>query len=205
MNYLAHLHLAPDEAQARVGNLLGDFIKPAYAGHLPPALQAGLRLHLQIDQYTDQHPLIRAARPWFHPSRQRFAGILLDIFFDHFLARDWGQWHPQPLTTFTQQVYAELFSHWDYLPPRLQHNLPAMQQEDWLGGYRELARIERVLAGFARFRLSRPTPFAAGFLDLQANYAEFGALFQAFYPQLQAHVAQLLAPQAECGNSPKQA
>jgi hypothetical protein len=101
MNYLAHLHLAPDDAAARVGNLLGDFLKPSHAGHLPQALQQGMALHRQIDSHTDSHPLVARSKQRIAAERRRYAGILVDIFYDHFLAQHWPRFSSMPLADFT--------------------------------------------------------------------------------------------------------
>ncbi|MCW3479092.1 ACP phosphodiesterase [Neisseriaceae bacterium JH1-16] len=201
MNYLAHLHLAPDDAEARVGNLLGDFVKPANAGHLPPGIVAGMTLHRQIDRYTDAHPLFRLSKTHIAPERRRYAGILIDIFYDHFLALHWDTLAGRPLPEFTQQVYAELAERNALLPPRLQDILPRMTADDWLLGYRELDGIAATLRGFSRHRLSRPNAVAGGIDDLIAAYPILDAEFLAFYPQLQAEVARCLAASANPGQA----
>jgi len=196
MNYLAHLHLAPDDASARVGNLLGDFIKPAHASHLPPALQQGMALHRQIDSYTDSHPLVLQSKTRIAPERRRYAGILVDIFYDHFLAQHWGAFASMPLAAFTRRSYAELQHHRQWLPPRLLDMLPRMQAEDWLLSYADTAGIASVLRGFARHRIQRDNPVAAGIDDLLQQYASLEADFLAFYPHLQRQTA-LFITQAE--------
>ncbi|PXX40159.1 ACP phosphodiesterase [Aquitalea magnusonii] len=190
MNYLAHLQLAPDDASARVGNLLGDFIKPAHAGHLPPSLQQGMALHRQIDSYTDSHPLVLQSKTRIAAERRRYAGILVDIFYDHFLARHWDTFASLPLAAFTRRSYAELQQHRQWLPPRLLDMLPRMQAEDWLGSYAETEGIAAVLRGFSRHRIRRDNPVATGIDDLLQQYTALEADFLAFYPQLQQAVAQ---------------
>lgn len=190
MNYLAHLQLAPDDASARVGNLLGDFIKPAHAGHLPPSLQQGMALHRQIDSYTDSHPLVLQSKTRIAAERRRYAGILVDIFYDHFLARHWDTFASLPLAAFTRRSYAELQQHRQWLPPRLLDMLPRMQAEDWLGSYAETEGIAAVLRGFSRHRIRRDNPVANGIDDLLQQYSALEADFLAFYPQLQQAVAQ---------------
>lgn len=185
MNYLAHLHLAPDDASARVGNLLGDFIKPAHASHLPLVLQQGMALHRWIDSYTDSHPLVLRSKARIAAERRRYAGILVDIFYDHFLARHWQQFSAMPLATFTRRSYAELQQHRQWLPPRLLEILPRMQAEDWLLSYASHSGIAAVLDGFSRHRIQRANPVAAGIEDLQQHHAALEQDFLAFYPQLQ--------------------
>ncbi|QBJ79128.1 ACP phosphodiesterase [Aquitalea sp. USM4] len=190
MNYLAHLHLAPDNPAARVGNLLGDFLKPSRAGHLPVPLQQGMLLHRQIDSHTDSHPLVMQSKNRIAPIRRRYAGILVDIFYDHFLARHWTSFSSMPLTDFTARSYAELQAHRQWLPPRLLEILPRMQAQDWLGSYAETEGIAAVLCGFSRHRIKRDNPVANGIDDLLQHYAALETDFLAFYPQLQQAVAQ---------------
>lgn len=185
MNYLAHLHLAPDDAAARVGNLLGDFLKPSHAGHLPQALQQGMALHRQIDSYTDSHPLVARSKQRIAAERRRYAGILVDIFYDHFLAQHWPRFSSMPLADFTSRSYAELQAHRQWLPPRLLDILPRMQAEDWLLSYAEVDGIAAVLRGFSRHRIQRDNPVADGIDDLLQHYAALEQDFLDFYPQLQ--------------------
>ncbi|NWK79089.1 ACP phosphodiesterase [Aquitalea sp. LB_tupeE] len=190
MNYLAHLHLAPDNPAARVGNLLGDFLKPSQAGHLPISLQQGMLLHRQIDSHTDSHPLVRQSKNRIAPARRRYAGILVDIFYDHFLARHWTSFSSMPLADFTARSYAELQAHRQWLPPRLLDILPRMQAQDWLGSYAATEGIAVVLHGFSRHRIRRDNPVAHGIDDLLQHYAALETDFLAFYPQLQQAVQQ---------------
>ncbi|WP_159875605.1 ACP phosphodiesterase [Aquitalea denitrificans] len=185
MNYLAHLHLAPDDAAARVGNLLGDFLKPSHAGHLPQALQQGMALHRRIDSHTDSHPLVAHSKQRIAAERRRYAGILVDIFYDHFLARHWTEFASMPLADFTARSYAELEAHRQWLPPRLLDILPRMQTEDWLLSYAEVDGIAAVLRSFSRHRIQRDNPVAAGIDDLLQHYSTLEQDFLDFYPQLQ--------------------
>ncbi len=190
MNYLAHLLLSADTPQSRVGNLLGDFIKPHQAQHLPDALRAGMALHHAIDRYTDSHPIVRQSKARVAAERRRFAGILVDIFYDHYLARHWAQFHPLPLEAFTARCYHELHQQHQWLPPRLQTILPIMERENWLLCYRDIDGIAEVLQAFSQHRLSRPNPIGEGIRDLRERHAEFEQDFLAFFPQLAAHMAE---------------
>lgn len=184
MNYLAHLHLGGQAPEELLGSLYGDFVKGRLEGRFPPALEAAIRLHRQIDVYTDSHPLVTAALQLFPAERRRYAGIVIDVFFDHVLARHWRDYHPQPLDKFTQRVYAAL-SEADELPGRLAQVAPYMMGDDWLGSYRDFRVLEPVLNGIAR-RLSRPEGLAGAFDEVRKLYEPLSAVFREFYPQLQA-------------------
>jgi acyl carrier protein phosphodiesterase len=108
MNYLAHLHLGGQRPGQLLGSLYGDFVKGRLQGQFVPDVEAGIRLHRSIDIYTDSHPLVGAALSRFSLTRRRYAGIVLDVFFDHCLARDWAQYADRPLELFTRDVYRVL-------------------------------------------------------------------------------------------------
>ncbi|WP_213875150.1 ACP phosphodiesterase [Pseudomonas sp. dw_358] len=184
MNYLAHLHLGGQSPQQLLGSLYGDFVKGRLEGRFAPDLEAAIRLHRQIDAYTDSHPLVLSALQLFSAERRRYAGIILDVFFDHVLARHWRQYHPEPLGAFTARFYEVLGSTPD-LPGRLAQIAPSMTADDWLGSYRDFRVIEPVLNGIAR-RLSRPEGLAGAFAEVRDLYEPLSETFFAFYPQVQA-------------------
>lgn len=183
MNYLAHLHLGGDSPQQLLGSLYGDFVKGSLAGRYPADIEAAIRLHRQIDAFTDGHPLVERARARFPAIRRRTAGILLDLFFDHCLARDWGAYSDEPLPQFTGRVYDVLAAQRE-LPGRLASIAPHMAAQDWLGSYRDFAVLERVIGGMS-LRLSRPQLLAGAMPELERLYQPLSADFRAFYPELQ--------------------
>ncbi|MDM9595670.1 ACP phosphodiesterase [Pseudomonas guariconensis] len=184
MNYLAHLHLGGREPQQLLGSLYGDFVKGSLQGRFPPALEASIRLHRHIDSYTDSHPLVLAALARFPRERRRFAGIVLDVFFDHCLARHWDDYAAQPLSAFTGDFYRVLLAE-PALPGRLAHIAPFMAADDWLGAYGDFDTLEQVFRGIAR-RLSRPEGMDGVMGELEVLYEPLLADFREFYPQLQA-------------------
>lgn len=183
MNYLAHLHLGGPAPQQLLGSLYGDFVKGSLQGRFAPALEASIRLHRQIDSYTDSHPLVLAALARFPRERRRFAGIVLDVFFDHCLARHWGEYAEQPLAVFTGRFYQVLLAEPE-LPGRLAQIAPFMAADDWLGAYGDFATLEQVYRGIAR-RLSRPEGLQGVMAELERLYEPLLADFREFYPQLQ--------------------
>lgn len=187
MNYLAHLHLGGPAPQQLLGSLYGDFVKGSLEGRFPPALEAAIRLHRHIDSYTDQHPLVLAALARFPRERRRFAGIVLDVFFDHCLARHWRDYAEQPLEQFTGAFYRVLLAEPE-LPGRLARIAPFMAADDWLGAYGDFATLEQVFNGIAR-RLSRPEGMDGVMDELVRLYEPLMADFREFYPQLQAFAA----------------
>lgn len=189
MNYLAHLHLGGDRPAQLLGSLYGDFVKGPLAGQWPADIEAAIRLHRRIDAFTDSHPLIHIAKTRFPPARRRLSGVLLDVFFDHCLARDWASFSDEPLEHFTQRVYGVL-GRTPGLPERLARIAPRMAAQDWLGSYREFEVLQDVVFGMSR-RLSRPTLLDGAWEELEGLYEPLSDDFQAFYPQLQGFVRNL--------------
>lgn len=195
MNYLAHAWLARQSDDAILGAILGDFVHgQAALADWPPAVRAEILRHRRIDQYTDAHPAVVAARALFDAAGlRRYAGIVLDVHFDHCLARDWRHWSDTSLDAFTARVYRVLLAHRDALPPRLRAIAPRMAAHDWLGSYRERASVDGAVRGIAT-RLSRNGDKLVACLEvLRANEAAVDAAFEAFFPDLVSAAARMSA------------
>ena len=188
MNYLAHLHLGGQRPEELLGSLYGDFVKGRLQGVYSPQIESAIQLHRSIDVFTDAHPLVDQSLSRFSQTRRRYAGIVLDVFFDHCLARDWAQYAEGPLDRFTSGFYQVLVTQ-PQLPKRLAAIAPHMAADDWLGSYRDFAVLEQVFRGIAR-RLSRPEELAGAMADLHALYEPLSEDFRAFYPQLQTYARQ---------------
>ncbi|QHF49374.1 ACP phosphodiesterase [Pseudomonas sp. S49] len=183
MNYLAHLHLGGQRPGQLLGSLYGDFVKGRLQGQFAPEVEAAIQLHRRIDVFTDRHPLVDIALGRFSDTRRRYAGIVLDVFFDHCLARDWKLYADQPLEVFTADVYRVL-NREPQLPERLARIAPHMVANDWLGSYQQFEVLEQVLRGISR-RLSRPEELAGAMEELRRLYEPLSEDFRLFYPQLQ--------------------
>jgi len=192
MNYLAHLHLGGQTPPQLLGSLYGDFVKGLLVpGRFPEDIEQAIRLHRRIDGFTDAHPIIKRAMGRFPDARRRYAGIVLDVFFDHCLARDWHVFSDQPLDAFTANVY-QVLAREPQLPERLALIAPRMAAQDWLGSYREFAVVGDALAGISR-RLSRPDGLAGAMQEVQALYQPLSEDFAQFYPEVQAFAQAALA------------
>jgi acyl carrier protein phosphodiesterase len=167
-----------------LGSLYGDFVKGRLQGQFDPEIEAAIQLHRSIDVFTDRHPLVDIALSRFSITRRRYAGIVLDVFFDHCLARDWTLYADQPLEQFTAHVYRVLSAE-KQMPERLARIAPHMVANDWLGSYQEFEVLEQVLRGISR-RLTRPEELAAAMEELRRLYEPLSEDFRLFYPELQA-------------------
>lgn len=191
MNYLAHAWLARHSDDAILGALLGDFVHGQSAlQDWPLPVRVEIVRHWRIDRYTDEHPQIVAARSRFGALR-RYAGIVLDVYFDHCLARDWARWNDTSLAAFSARVYRILEAQRTHLPPRLAAIAPRMTAHDWLGAYAQRESVDAAVRGIST-RLSRNGDKLVACLDLlHAEEAAMQAAFEAFFPDL-LHVAKAL-------------
>ncbi|GAP64896.1 hypothetical protein MBSD_n0179 [Mizugakiibacter sediminis] len=189
MNHLAHALLAGDDPDLVFGSLLGDFVRGAPDPALPPTLRAGIRLHRAVDAWTDAHPVVVAARARFAPPWRRYAGILLDVWFDHCLAGDFARWSAQPLDDYAAWLHEVLDAHAARQPPALRRFVAYMRAHALPAAYRERATLDRVFAGLSQ-RLGRANPLAGSGLVLDAQAAQLADDFAAFFPQLAAFAAE---------------
>jgi len=164
MNFLAHAWLAGESSPDRLGGLMGDFVKGALPAGLPPDI----------------------AR--VSPERRRVAGVMVDMFYDHFLALHWQQFHDEPLERFSATMYALMDANDVLLPPRLAMILPRMRESDWLGSYRSADVIAMALDRMA-LRLRRANPLTGSGAELLADYAGFEADFFEFIAAAEAFAA----------------
>ncbi|QGZ40404.1 acyl carrier protein phosphodiesterase [Pseudoduganella flava] len=184
MNYLAHVYLARHGDAAMVGAMLGDFVKANDVQGYPPAIAREITLHRHIDSYTDSHPVVREARELFGEGRRRYAGIVLDVFYDHELSRHWDSWCDVPKDELIARFYGALTAHEPMLPPRLREMLPYLVRQDWLGGYGTYEGVEATIARVSR-RLSRNGDLLRdGLQDLARHREAIAQGFQRFFPDL---------------------
>ncbi len=185
MNHLAHALLSGPERDMILGGMMGDFVHGHIDPGLPPGVRRGLALHRAIDSHTDAHPLLAALRARFDPPFRRYAGILVDIWFDHVLARDFARWSNLPLAAFSAQVADVVGSPSVPLPLRMQGFVHYMRANDLPAAYADRAVIARVLAGVGS-RLRRANPVAEAMPELHRLEPELATAFAAFFPQLVA-------------------
>ncbi|WP_185266266.1 acyl carrier protein phosphodiesterase [Halopseudomonas xiamenensis] len=184
MNFLAHLRLGPDDPQQALGGLLGDFVKgPVAAMDLPDPVRQGIWLHRRIDAFTDRHPLVLRSKARVTDERRRYAGIMVDMFYDHLLARHWTRFADQPLALFTQRMYQAVLSQQVLMPERARTVLVRMAEQDWLGSYAELANLHMALDNMAR-RLRPGNRLPGAVIELERDYPGFEADFLAFMPEV---------------------
>lgn len=188
MNHLAHAFLAGADDEVLLGGLLGDFWRGAPDPHWPARIRAGVVLHRKIDVYTDSHRDVAAARALFAAPLRRYAGILLDVYFDHVLAADWPRHAREPLRQLSTRADALLSANRHWLPDRLNRFAGYFRHAGLFEAYAERAAIERVLAGIGQ-RLRHDNPLASAGPALWEREAELGAIFARFFPDLVAYAS----------------
>jgi acyl carrier protein phosphodiesterase len=172
LNFLAHALLAGEAPHLIVGGVVGDWIKGHLPAGLPDDLARGVALHRAIDHFAETHPAFCRSRSRVSPARRRYAGVLVDVFYDHLLARDWATIHPQPLHEYCESVYCLIKDRLHDLPADSHPALKLMAKEDWLSSYAQIEGIADILARMSR-RARRPNPLMQGELELLADIEGF--------------------------------
>lgn len=183
MNFLAHLYLADAANDSLAGHLLGDFVKGAAINAYDRGIQDAIRFHRKIDSFSDAHRFTRASRNRIAPQWRRFAGIMVDVCYDHFLALSWHRFSGEPLPVFVGRVYADLQAHRAFLPDAAEQVLSRMVSYDWLGSYQDLNKVAVALDRIAG-RLTQGERFLGAISDIQVNYKGLQEDFLSFFPEL---------------------
>jgi acyl carrier protein phosphodiesterase len=194
MNYLAHLYLAENTTDSRIGNFLGDFVKgdlSQYESVYAPGIIQGIQEHRYIDSFIDRHPMFIQSKRRLGKKYRLVSGIVIDILADHFLTQHWQRFSPdEDLETFLLNSYRILSQSQSILPTRLQKILPRIIEEDWLRSYQTLDGVEFTLIRLSK-RLTRQNTLPEAIQDIQTNYDELATDFLIFFPDLIRYVEQI--------------
>jgi acyl carrier protein phosphodiesterase len=187
MNYLAHIYLSGDSDEIMLGNFIGDYVKGNKHMHYPEQVAFGIRLHRSIDLFTDQHSDVRRCINLLKPGYGRYAGIVVDVFLDHFLAANWNDYSEYTLHQFARHAHAVFLSNFGLLPFRVKQFLPFLIQHKRLESYAERENLYQVLEIMSR-RTSLPANSQWAMQILFQEYEQFGALFRSFFAEMIAYV-----------------
>lgn len=185
MNYLAHAYLSFGKQGILVGNMISDFVKGKKKFEYRQEIQQGIALHRAIDTFTDTHSATKEAKEIFRPGYRLYAGAIMDIIYDHFLALDENEFTEESLRTFAQNTYSTLDLFSEHLPENFSMMFPYMKMHDWLYNYRHTVGIQKSLAGLARRARYLEESDTAYTLFLN-HYAELKKLYQLFFPELKS-------------------
>ena len=194
MNHIAHFLLAPHTVEGATGTLLADFQRGSIPAQLPAAVRGAIRLHRSIDSHTDRHAVTGAARALFASGLRRYAGVALDLYFDHCLVRNWPAHAQQSFPSFVAATYERLGAGLDsaYVPQPMRRMAAAMRSDDWLGAY---ATADGVFAALRRLnhaidrRFGREVDLVPLYVELQRLGPDLDDAFDRLFPALAAFAA----------------
>ncbi len=191
MNYLAHIYLSEGIEEVEVGNFFADEVKGKSYIDFSKEIQIGILLHRQIDSFTDTNVIVRQSKKRLNSRYGHYKGIIIDIFYDHFLAKNWKNFNDLPLVDFSSNFYKSLKTYYEILPERTQKIMPYIIEYDWLTNYATLEGIERVLIGMNK-RTGKISQMDLAINDLNDNYLEFENDFFVFFEELRIFSHQKL-------------
>jgi len=196
MNLLAHAYLSGDNEYLFIGNFVADHIKGNKISHYPTDVVKGIKLHRLIDHYTDHHPLFNKSCNRLYSKYHKYSGIIVDILYDHFLARQWKHYHDLPLKVFTEKCYSILLKHYNILPQRTKSLLPHLIMDNWLLSYYRFDGLEKIFQGMAR-RVKYNPGMEHAVEDLKKEYDGFETDFRNFFPDLVSYTNKKMLELAE--------
>ena len=192
MNFLAHIYLSGDNEMITIGNFIADSIKGKQYQNYPNIIQVGILLHRQIDTFTDAHPTVRLSTKRLHSRYGHYSGVIVDILYDHFLAKNWSSYCEISLNIYVDDFYESLRKHSDLLPSRIEYMMPYMLADNWLLNYAEIEGIQNVLNGMNR-RTKNRVGMDRATDELKEFYEEFEQEFTSFFEELRSFSDRKLA------------
>ena len=183
MNFLAHIYLSGNNDDIAIGNFISDSVRGNKYKTFPIEIQKGILLHREIDTFTDAHKIFRQSTKRLHKNYSHYAGVIVDIFYDHFLAKNWNRYSDIPLEAYTLRFYTVLEDNFDVLPERVQHLTPYLLRDNWLLSYATIDGISRVLDGMNK-RTKNVSKMNLATNELREYYTEFENEFTSFFDEL---------------------
>ena len=183
MNFLAHIYLSGDNDLIKIGNFMADGIRGKQLENYPLEIQKGIVLHRGIDTFTDAHPIFRQSTKRLHQNYHHYAGVIVDVLYDHFLAKNWKNYSDEKLTDFVDRFYQSLVQNKQLLSDRTVTIMPIMFKENWLVAYASLDGIQHILTQMDR-RTKNQSNMRFAVQDLTEFYTEFENEFTSFFKEL---------------------
>ena len=188
MNHLAHLYLSRQSEKMMVGNFIADAVKGKKYLDYDEEISRGILMHREIDTFTDSNEIVRHSKSFFKERYGLFSSILIDVFYDHFLAINWKDYSEDPLNVFVNRAYEIFEKYLSIMPSRNQTMFPYMQKENWLLNYAHIEGLQRSLNGMSR-RIRNHTGIQNATEEFRIHYDELNNDFKEYFPLLQKHVA----------------
>ncbi|PWA04236.1 acyl carrier protein phosphodiesterase [Flavobacterium psychrotolerans] len=191
MNFLAHIYLSGDNDLIKIGNFMADGIRGKHFDTFPSDIQKGIHLHRGIDTFTDAHPVFRESTKRLHEKYHHYAGVIVDVFYDHFLAKNFKNYSDEKLEDFAARFYQSLEENYDFLTERTKGMMPYMTKHNWLVSYQTIEGIERILTQMDS-RIKNDSNMRFSILELRTYYAEFELEFTTFFEDIRTFSSQNL-------------
>ena len=183
MNFLAHIYLSFNDKEITIGNFIADSIRGNKIDHLPNRVQKGIKLHRLIDTFTDTHAIPKISSKRLHANYNHYSRVIVDIYYDHFLAKNWSKYSEIPLDVFVDDFYDLLEDNYEILPDGVKRMMPYMIADNWIFNYSKMEGIARVLNGMNR-RTDNKSKMNFAILDLEQHYDAFEEEFTDFFEEL---------------------
>ena len=191
MNFLAHIYLSNDNDFIKIGNFIADSIRGKHYDHLPADIQKGIILHRAIDTFTDLHPVFRQSTKRLHERYHHYAGVIVDIFYDHFLAKNWSKYSNEDLGDFAENFYQILRDNTPFLNEKILGMMPYLIKQNWLFNYQFMDEIARTLRQMDQ-RTKNNSQMQFSIEELQEFYTDFENEFTIFFEELRAYANEKL-------------
>ena len=187
MNYLAHLFLAGTDPEIILGNFIADHVKGSDILKYSENTRKGITMHRAIDAFTDQHPVVKQSIERLRADFRKYAGVIVDMYYDHFLSAHWDAYSEVDIHDFTNTRYAILNTFQPVLPARSARLLYNMEKQNWLLSYSSFDGMQQAFNGMSR-RTTFESKMELAVVNLRAGYPEFRNEFRQFFPELQTYV-----------------
>jgi acyl carrier protein phosphodiesterase len=185
MNFLAHIYLSGDNDLIKIGNFMADGIRGKNFENMHPDIRKGIILHRAIDTFTDVHPLWRQSTKRLHEKYHHYAGVIVDVIYDHYLAKNWSVYSEEKLDVFVNNFYESLQANYDLLTEKTQGMMPYMIKNNWLWNYQFTDGIAKILYQMDQ-RTRNNSRMKYSIVELHEFYKEFEAEFTDFFEDLRA-------------------
>jgi acyl carrier protein phosphodiesterase len=192
MNFLAHIYLSGENDLIKIGNFMADGIRGKQFEHFPEDVQKGILLHRFIDTYTDSHDIFRQSTKRLHEKYHHYAGVIVDIVYDHFLAKNWEKYSDEKLDRFVNQFYRSLHENYPILTEKTQDMMPYMIKQIWLLSYQTVEGIHQILTQMDRRRSKNQSNMQFASAELKEFYPEFEREFTLFFEDMKSQANQKL-------------
>jgi len=187
MNVLAHIYLSGDSDEIIIGNYIGDYVKGSDYLKYPELIKKGIILHRHIDDFTDKHPVVQRSKILFTRKYHKYAGVVVDIIYDHYLTKEWDTFSRRPMESITYQFYRAMVNNYDILPSKVQDRFPFFIINNWIESYKTSKGLKHVLSTLSK-RTSLPSESKYAIKTFKKNYYSLGEDFMEFFPQLIEYV-----------------